>query len=271
MSASAMHFLFPFCMFFLCDSVHSLGDVIYAINAGGEEHVDVHGIRYRRDPLFGKVGTASDYGKLLVIGRSPKSDHILYQTERYHTATFGYDIPVNKDGDYVLVLKFSEVYFDSPGRKVFDVVLNGQHTVVPDLDIYAKVGRGVAHDEHIAFQIKGNKLLINDEESVHDGKIKVEFIKGYRDNPKINAMYVMRGKIEDVPKTLPPLDELEEEEEEEEEPHVDQETPQSSQQARRPSGPRSPNPYTSDDSSALLPIFVAIGAFIPLLFCLCRL
>lgn len=118
MSASAMHFLFPFCMFFLCDSVHSLGDVIYAINAGGEEHVDVHGIRYRRDPLFGKVGTASDYGKLLVIGRSPKSDHILYQTERYHTATFGYDIPVNKDGDYVLVLKFSEVYFDSPGRKV---------------------------------------------------------------------------------------------------------------------------------------------------------
>ncbi|KAK8788039.1 hypothetical protein V5799_022180 [Amblyomma americanum] len=192
--------LFPLCVLLsFCDPALCLGEVIYAINAGGEEHVDLHGIRYKRDPLFGKVGTASDYGKLLVIGRAHKNDHILYQTERYHTATFGYEIPVNKDGDYVLVLKFCEVYFDSPGRKVFDVVLNGQHTVVADLDIHAKVGRGVAHDEHIAFSIKGNKLRINGEESTHDGKIKVEFIKGYRDNPKINAIYVMRGTLDATP------------------------------------------------------------------------
>lgn len=117
-ASSAVPLFLALCILHLCDSTHSLGDVIYAINAGGEEHVDVHGIHYKRDPLFGKTGTASDYGKLLVIGRVPKSDHILYQTERYHTATFGYDIPVNKDGNYVLVLKFSEVYFDSPGRKV---------------------------------------------------------------------------------------------------------------------------------------------------------
>lgn len=270
--------LFPLLVLLLrfCDPALSLGEVIYAINAGGEEHVDIHGIRYKRDPLFGKVGTASDYGKLLVIGRAPRPDHILYQTERYHTATFGYDIPVNKDGDYVLVLKFCEVYFDSPGRKVFDVVLNGQHTVVADLDIHARVGRGVAHDEYIAFSIKGNKLRINDEESTHDGKIKVEFIKGYRDNPKVNAIYVMRGTLDDVPE-MPPLQEFEEEEEEEEEEvptrHAsgDSATPGSQHQPRRPSGPRSPNPYTGDDSSALLPIFVAIGAFIPLLFCLCKL
>ncbi|KAH8041984.1 hypothetical protein HPB51_019725 [Rhipicephalus microplus] len=254
-------FLPVFVLLRLCDPALGLGEVIYAINAGGEEHVDVHGIRYKRDPLFGKVGTASDYGKLLVIGRAPRQDHILYQTERYHTATFGYDIPVNKDGDYVLVLKFCEVYFDSPGRKVFDVVLNGQHTVVADLDIHARVGRGVAHDEYIAFSIKGNKLRINDEESTHDGKIKVEFIKGYRDNPKINAIYVMRGTLDGVVPPPPPR------------PSFLllwlRCTPK--HQPRRPSGPRSPNPYTGDDSSALLPIFVAIGAFIPLLFCLCKL
>uniref|UniRef100_A0A023GP25 Putative receptor-like serine/threonine kinase n=1 Tax=Amblyomma triste TaxID=251400 RepID=A0A023GP25_AMBTT len=268
--------LFPLCILLsFCDPALCLGEVIYAINAGGEEHVDIHGIRYKRDPLFGKVGTASDYGKLLVIGRAHKNDHILYQTERYHTATFGYEIPVNKDGDYVLVLKFCEVYFDSSGRKVFDVVLNGQHTVVADLDIHARVGRGVAHDEYIAFSIKGNKLRINGEESTHDGKIKVEFIKGYRDNPKINAIYVMRGTLDDVPE-MPPLEEIEEEDEEEEEDvpasHGSGDSAHGSQhQPRRPSGPRSPNPYTGDDSSALLPIFVAIGAFIPLLFCLCKL
>lgn len=30
--------------------------VIWAVNAGGEAHVDVHGIHFRKDPLEGKVG-----------------------------------------------------------------------------------------------------------------------------------------------------------------------------------------------------------------------
>ena len=38
------------------------------------------------------------------------------------------------------------------------------------------------------------------------------------------------------------------------------------------SGPRAKDPYTEDDiSTMLLPVFIAIGAFIPLLFCLCKL
>lgn len=93
-------------------------EVIYAINAGGESHVDSNGVRYMRDPLMGKVGTASDYGKQLIIGRVNNVDQILYQTERYHHSTFGYDIPINKDGDYVMVLRFCEVYFNSPNMKV---------------------------------------------------------------------------------------------------------------------------------------------------------
>ena len=40
---------------------------------------------------------------------------------------------------------------------------------------------------------------------------------------------------------------------------------------RNPSGPRAKDPYENDDSSAMLPIFVAIGAFIPLVFCMCKL
>lgn len=34
-----------------------LGDkVIWAVNAGGDAHVDVHGIHFRKDPLEGRVG-----------------------------------------------------------------------------------------------------------------------------------------------------------------------------------------------------------------------
>ena len=43
------------------------------------------------------------------------------------------------DGDYLLVLKMSEVYFNAPNMKVFDVVLNGDLTVSSDLDIFEKV------------------------------------------------------------------------------------------------------------------------------------
>ncbi|XP_059057098.1 malectin-A [Achroia grisella] len=254
-------------IFFMIKSVTSLGEIIYAINAGGPAHTDIYGIHYEKDPLQGRIGTASNYGKQLVmIGRVNQKDEILYQTERYHHSTFGYDIPANNDGDYVLVLKFSEVYFNAPNMKVFDVVLNGDHTIVADLDIFDKVGRGVAHDEFIPYSIKNGKLYYNEEESdIRGGKIKVEFIKGYRDNPKINALYVMRGTIDEVPK-LPPLVWPEAEVEEQKE-----EIEEKATNPRRASGPKQPDPYSMDESSVLIPVFITIGAFIPLLFCLCKL
>uniref|UniRef100_A0A336LE26 CSON007593 protein n=1 Tax=Culicoides sonorensis TaxID=179676 RepID=A0A336LE26_CULSO len=258
--------------------------VIYAINAGGDEHQSSDGILYQKDPLT--VGTASDYGKnLLMIGRVQEEDEILYQTERYHTSTFGYDLPASTDGDYVLILKFCEVYFNAPNQKVFDVILNGDHTVVSDLDIFSLVGRGTAHDEYVYFSISRGKLYFKEEESdIRGGKIRIEFIKGYRDNPKINAIALIKGDVENVPK-LPPLNT-----ESSTESFVDSagsdevvteksasasstssKEQTSQQKVRKTSGPKQPNPYTLDESSMMLPIFVALGLFIPLLFCLCKL
>ena len=58
------------------------------------------------------------------------------------------------------------------------------------------MGRGVAHDEYIPFKVQKGKLVYNDEESdILGGKIRVEFIKGYRDNPKVNAIAVIKGRI----------------------------------------------------------------------------
>lgn len=74
----------------------------------------------------------------------------------------------------------------------------------------------------------------------------------------------------DVPKLAPlPGGETPPEEEEEED---DEAAAAKASKLRRPSGPRAKDPYAGDDTSTmLLPVFVAIGAFIPLLFCLCKL
>lgn len=245
--------------------------MIWAINCGGEAHTDVNGIHYESDPLH-DVGFASDYGRNMIIQRVVPDDQILYQTERYHLSTFGYDIPVWKDGDYVLVMKFSEVWFMASNEKVFDVVLNGEHTVVSELDIFSRVGLGTAHDEIIPFSIKNGRLRVGGEQSRVDNKrISLEFVKGDLDNPKVNAIYVMKGSVENVPR-LPPLPSREPVMEEEEDEEEEEQLPSKTSKQRRTAGPRVKDPYAGDDtSSMLLPVFVAIGAFIPLLFCLCKL
>ena len=62
--------------------------------------------------------------------------------------------------------------------QVFDIALNGEHTVIHELDIYGKVGRGVAHDELVPFSIRNGKLKVNGETSeIVDGKVSVDFVK----------------------------------------------------------------------------------------------
>ncbi|XP_021344149.1 malectin-B-like [Mizuhopecten yessoensis] len=80
----------------------------------------------------------------------------------------------------------------------------------------------------------------------------------------------MKGTIDDVPKlpSLPGTETTREEEEVEDE----EDSPDRPSKARRPSGPKVKDPYASDDTSTmLLPVIIALGAFIPLLFCLCKL
>jgi hypothetical protein len=61
---------------------------------------------------------------------------------------------------------------------VFDVVLNGDLTISSDLDIFERVGRGVAFDEYVEFEVKDGKILYEgDESEITAGKMRVEFIK----------------------------------------------------------------------------------------------
>lgn len=102
----------------LLSSLTQCYDVIYAINCGGQRHTDVNGIKYKRDD--NEAGVASDFGKGLTIARVHPQDQVLYQTERYHYRDFSYDVPIGSDGQYFVVLKFAEVYFQRSNEKVID-------------------------------------------------------------------------------------------------------------------------------------------------------
>uniref|UniRef100_A0A8C4N8R9 Malectin n=1 Tax=Eptatretus burgeri TaxID=7764 RepID=A0A8C4N8R9_EPTBU len=259
--------------------------VLWAVNAGGGVHVGAHGIRYRADPLNGKIGVASDYGTRLPIMRAWPLDQLLYQTERWSDHSFGYSASLPGEGAYTLVLKFAEVYFLHSQAKVFDIRLNGGRLFLGDREGDVPDGPSAAFN----------------------GKLHIEFVKGEYDNPKICAMYIIRGLPQDVP-PLPPLpstnespqsrdgdkriadddeDEGEDEEEVEDEEVVEEEgnKKESTRQIAAPrlkrvtettrrgveSGPRVPDPYASDNGSLTFPVLVAFGVFIPTLFCLCRL
>jgi hypothetical protein len=60
---------------------------------------------------------------------------------------------------------------------VFDITLN-DIIVIKDLDIFARAGRGIAHDEVIPFKIKQNKLIVGDKTTnFQNNEIRVEFVK----------------------------------------------------------------------------------------------
>nr|CAB3263861.1 malectin-A [Phallusia mammillata] len=280
------HYLFHLFIICLFQHLHSTladaGKVVYAVNAGGDEHTDSFGIHYLTDPL--SIGVKSDYGRRQAVIRAAPNDNILYQTERWHDASFSYDIPVKDEGDYVLVLKFAEVYFYGPNLKVFNVRLNDQHLVAQDLDIFKKVGHSTAHDEIIPLTIRKGKLSVMGEFSTFEGVLKLELVKGQADNPKICAFYLMKGTPDDVPK-LPqlkkPVDDEDDSEEEYDEETEDPVEPASSskkstskngnKKSKIKSGPAAANPYAEDSSSLVMPIMIAFGLFIPTLLCLCRL
>jgi hypothetical protein len=174
-------------------------NVVLAINCGGDEYTDENGINYQKDAYY-DGGVNSDHGLNYDIANT--KDMEVYQTERWHSDTLTYSLPLKQSGKYVLILKFSEVYFNMPNEKVFDIAL-GKKIIIKDLDIYAKVGKASAHDEFIEFEIKDDKVFVNKIEApgAYDSKskyLKLKFLKGSKDNPKINAIIVYHGDILDT-------------------------------------------------------------------------
>lgn len=58
------------------------------------------------------------------------------------------------------------------------MVMNGDLRIVTGLDIFERVGRGVAHDEYVSFSVIQGRLHCNEDDSdIRGGKIRIEFLK----------------------------------------------------------------------------------------------
>jgi subtilisin family serine protease len=124
------------------------------IDAGGSASTDSAGDLWVSDQAW----TAGGYG-YLVRGRVIRTrraiagtvDDTLYQTSR--EATGGYRFDTLPAGNYTVELGFAELERGlRPGRRVFDVTVNGQPVLV-DYDIAARVGTLVADRHQVQVEV----------------------------------------------------------------------------------------------------------------------
>jgi hypothetical protein len=103
------------------------------IKAGGSDYTDPSGVLWSADRYY---DGGSVYSTTNSIGGT--NAPALYQSERWQTGSFQYNIPV-ANGICNVNLKFSEIYFTQPGTRVFNVAINGQ-TVLANFDPLAQAG-----------------------------------------------------------------------------------------------------------------------------------
>ncbi|PIO75500.1 hypothetical protein TELCIR_02459, partial [Teladorsagia circumcincta] len=246
----------------------------------GYRHVGAYGIIYQEDQ--NPVGIVSDYGSRYIFPNVPLEDRKLYETERYHNGDLTYTFDIAKDGEYVIVLKFSEVYFQSSGQKVFHVHVNDL-PVKRNLDIFRESGAtGVAYDLYIDVSIKKKEITIGDLIGDIDRELQIRLIP-VMDNPKINAIAVLTGTSATLPSPPAPVEQQQREAsrrrsrkgvvDEDEDDYDEQESysPQvhrerddeASSDPSVASGPRTPDPFNDKNDNVFVYLGVALVCLLP--------
>lgn len=172
------------------------GNVLYAVNCGGEEYIDSKGVIWSRD---------KDFDGGLTLGNTEiqyirfTQDPFIYMTERQHYDNFSYYLPRLPPGKYVIVLKFLE-YFNAKNRKILNIAI-GSHVIASNMEVYEGIKDLAAIDEFIPIHIteKGlywNGLLLPDAFKLD--KILLKFIKIGSEYPKICGIIIYNGTLEDT-------------------------------------------------------------------------
>lgn len=176
--------------------------VLAAINCGSSSISlpATEGFRYVPDIKFvdGDIHEA-DYTLNDVLSDSDikytfEKDVYMYERHTYKQMT--YRLPV-KQGAHTLILKFAEMYFDSNGKRVFDVAI-GKKTIFKDMDVFSEVGKLAALDKYIEVNVDGDKCTINGTTipgAIENGKLLLHFIKGKADNPIVQGIVVYHAPL----------------------------------------------------------------------------
>jgi hypothetical protein len=140
------------------------------VNAGGGSYTDSTGVLWAADNGFsgGSVYQTSS----AISGTTVPA---IYQTERYSPGTLRYTFSA-PNGSYTAKLRFAELYYSTPGKRVFNVIITGT-TVLSNFDIVAAAGaKNAAVD--MVFPV-----------SVTTGQITLQFVS-LVENAKINAIEI---------------------------------------------------------------------------------
>jgi hypothetical protein len=145
------------------------GDSKWGINAGGPRFVGDSGIVYEEDMFYSSGARAGTSAEILDAG-----DGEPYRTERF--GAFSYDIPL-PDGVYQVTLKFAEIYWKEPGKRVFDVSIEGRE-VLGGLDLLAWVGPLEPYDFPILSVVEDGELNIVLTPRVNWAKVSAILVEG---------------------------------------------------------------------------------------------
>ena len=140
-----------------------------------------------RERLNSKSGTIQPLGGNVVTYPSPIADtdeQAIYQSVRWDVNGYRLQVP---DGKYTVTLKFSEVAYDTPGKRVFSVKLQDKQ-VIEKLDIFAKVGKNKALDYTFKdVEVTNGKLAIDFVKEVEFPAIAAIVVEGAGTSLKVNC------------------------------------------------------------------------------------
>ena len=140
------------------------------VNAGGPAYAGGDGRLWQADTGF----TAGNvYNPSVTVSNT--SDPTLYQSERYGNFTYNFAVP---NGSYSVVLKFAEIFWTTPGKRVFNVSINNQ-AVLTNFDILAQPNSAPNTALDRAFPV-----------TVTNGSVSVVFTTVV-DNAQINAIEIV--------------------------------------------------------------------------------
>jgi len=146
------------------------------LNCGGSQYLDSAGRLWKPDNQF-VSGSGTPHSTTEPIENT--SDDTLFQTNRFDRiqdpGEMIYSVPLDP-GYYDIHLHWAEVYFNTPGRRVFDVLLEGS-VVIPALDIIA-----VAGGRNIAYTKSFSSFL------VPDGSLEISF-NSIKENALVSASF----------------------------------------------------------------------------------
>lgn len=142
------------------------------VNAGGPQLTDPLGRIWSADTGFVNGLT---YSTAATVSQTPAP--VLYQTERYNTGTLEYKYAV-ANGTWTVNLKFAEIWYNSAGQRVFNIVINGNQ-VASSFDPFAASGAAnTAIDKQF-------------QTTVTNGVLDIQLVPVVS-NPKIGAIEIFR-------------------------------------------------------------------------------